>query len=133
MVIISSTALFCLLLFDGFISGSYQNFYWYYNYMSKNNLPVSVDEARNILGSDATGMSDEEITDVITTLDIMAKDALEVAQTKLRMKRDAKDLANLIYDIYQDKKSLEDGKQQVSGDVTWHKVAETRTKYASFH
>lgn len=80
--------------------------------MNMNYLPVSVDEARNILGSDASGMSDEEIIDVITTLDIMAKDALDTARTKLRMKKDARDLANLIYDIYQDKKSLENNKQR---------------------
>lgn len=78
--------------------------------MNKDYLPVSVDEARNILGTDATGLSDEEIIDVIATLDIMAKDALETARTKLRMKKDARDLANLIYDIYQDKKSQENTK-----------------------
>ncbi len=75
--------------------------------MSKNQLPVSVEEARNILGDDALSMSDEEIIEVISTLDILAKDALDTARTNLRMKRDARDLANLIYDIYQDKKRLE--------------------------
>ncbi len=64
---------------------------------------VSIKEAREILGANATGMSDDEILEVITTLDLLAKDALEQARTRLRMKRDAKDLANLVYDIYQDK------------------------------
>ncbi|HTE57193.1 MAG TPA: hypothetical protein VK694_00460 [Verrucomicrobiae bacterium] len=72
--------------------------------MSDNNLIISIEEAREILGSDAQGMSDEEITQVISTLDILAKDALELAKLQLRRKKDAKDLANLIYDIYQDKK-----------------------------
>lgn len=75
--------------------------------MSKDKPVISVDEARNILGTDAVGMSDEEIIEVISTLDILAKDALDTAQRNLRMKKDAKDLANLIYDIYQDKKKLE--------------------------
>jgi hypothetical protein len=72
--------------------------------MSSDNLIISVEEARKILGSAATAMSDEEIIEVISTLDIMAKDALETARYKLHMKKDATDLANLIYDIYQDKK-----------------------------
>jgi len=49
-------------------------------------------------------MSDEEIEQVVATLHSLAKSALYDARTKLRMKKDAKDLANLIYDIYQDKK-----------------------------
>lgn len=80
--------------------------------MRKDHLPVSVDEARNILGTDAVGMSDDEIINVITTLDLLAKDALETAQAELRMKKDAKELASLIYDIYKDKKSHEDNKRQ---------------------
>jgi hypothetical protein len=75
--------------------------------MSRDNLTVSVEEAREILGTDAVGMSDEDIIEVISTLDLMAKDALETARYQLRMKKDATDLANLIYDIYQDKKRLE--------------------------
>jgi hypothetical protein len=75
--------------------------------MNRDRLIVTVEEARTILGSDASSMTDEEITEVISSLDIMAKDALETAQAKLRMKKDANDLANLIYDIYQDKKSRE--------------------------
>jgi hypothetical protein len=75
--------------------------------MSSDNLIVSVKEARKILGSDAANMTDDEIIEVISTLDIMAKGALETARTKLRMKQDARELATLIYDIYQDKKRLE--------------------------
>lgn len=73
--------------------------------MNKDELIVSVDEARKILGTDAEGLTDEEIITVISTLDILAKDALETVRTKLRMKKDAKALAELIYDIYQEKKS----------------------------
>jgi hypothetical protein len=75
--------------------------------MSSDNLIVSVKEARKILGSDAANMTDDEIIEVISTLDIMAKGALETARTKLRMKQDARELATLIYDIYQDKKRME--------------------------
>jgi hypothetical protein len=75
--------------------------------MSGDNLIVSVKEARKILGSDAANMTDDEIIEVISTLDIMAKGALETARTKLRMKQDARELATLIYDIYQDKKRIE--------------------------
>lgn len=65
---------------------------------------ISVKEARKILDSDAAGMSDEEIEQVVATLHSLAKSAIDDAKTKLRMKKDANDLANLIYDIYQDKK-----------------------------
>ena len=65
---------------------------------------ISVQEARIILGEDAVGMSDDEILQVINTLDILAKDALQLAREKLRMRKDAKDLANLIYGVYQDDK-----------------------------
>jgi hypothetical protein len=75
--------------------------------MSADKLIVSVEEARKILGSDAANMTDDEIIEVISTLDIMAKGALETARMKLRMKHDARELATLIYDIYQDKKRLE--------------------------
>ena len=67
-------------------------------------LIVSVKEARKMLGKDAHGMSDDEIIQVITTLDLLAKDALELARVKLRRKKDAKALANVGYDIYQDEK-----------------------------
>jgi len=75
--------------------------------MDTNKPVVSVEEAREILGLDAVGMSDEDIVNVITTLDLMAKDALQLAREQLHRKRDAKDLANLIYDIYQDKKKAD--------------------------
>ena len=65
---------------------------------------ISVKEARKILGSTATGMSDDEISDVIDTLHSLAKSAIDDAKTKLQIKKDTKDLANLIYDIHQDKK-----------------------------
>jgi hypothetical protein len=75
--------------------------------MSREKLIVSVKEARKILGSDAVGMSDKEIIEVISTLDVIAKDTLETARKQMKMKRDAADLAQLIHDIYQDKKNLE--------------------------
>lgn len=65
-------------------------------------LVVSVAEAREILGELAKDMSDEEITDLILNLDAIAVAALRDAMQK--RKDDAFDLANLIYDIYQDKK-----------------------------
>lgn len=65
---------------------------------------ISVKEARKILGSDSIGMTDEQILEVINTLDLLAEDSLKKARIQLRMKRDASDLAELIYDIYQDKK-----------------------------
>jgi hypothetical protein len=74
--------------------------------MPHNKPVMSVKEARKILGDDAVGMSDDEIAGVIDTLDLLAKDALEMAKNKIRMKKDASDLANLIYDIYQDEEHL---------------------------
>lgn len=65
---------------------------------------ISVKEAREILGTDAEGMSDEQILEVINTLDLLAKDALDLAKLQLKRKKGAGELANLIYDIYQDKK-----------------------------
>lgn len=65
---------------------------------------ISVEEAREILGDVASRMSDEELTETIKTLDLLAKDALEQARREVQMKADARDLAELIYDIYQDKK-----------------------------
>ena len=66
---------------------------------------ISIKEARKILGKDAIGMADDEIANVIETLDILAKDALQKAREKLRIKKDARELAQLIYDIYKDKQS----------------------------
>jgi len=66
---------------------------------------ISVKEARHILGGKAEGMSDEEIRFVIETLHLMAKDALKLSTEEVHRKRDAYRLAQLTYDIYQDKKS----------------------------
>lgn len=68
---------------------------------------MSVEEARKILGKNADSMTDREIQDVVETLDLVAKDALRQAKEKLLRKRDAKQLAELIYDIYQDKRRSE--------------------------
>jgi len=65
---------------------------------------ITVKEAREILGKKAEDMSDPEIEFVIETLDLMAKDALQISREKLLMKRDAHRLAELTYDIYQDSK-----------------------------
>jgi hypothetical protein len=66
---------------------------------------VSVKEAREMLGKDAETMSDGEIVDVIGTLDLFAKDALEMARRKISMKKDATDLASLIYDIHKEQEN----------------------------
>lgn len=66
---------------------------------------ISVKEARKILGKVADRMSDDELSQTIGTLDLLAKDALKQAHQRIQTKADAIDLANLIYDIYQDKKS----------------------------
>lgn len=66
---------------------------------------ISVEEAREILGKDARDMSDEQILEVIETLDLLAQDALQEAKRKIAMKRDAKQMAELLYDIYNDKKT----------------------------
>ncbi|HKU18882.1 MAG TPA: hypothetical protein VJP80_06450 [Candidatus Saccharimonadales bacterium] len=68
---------------------------------------ISIKEARKLLGADASGMSDEEILDVIETLHSLAKGAIEDAKVSLRRKKDAKALANVIYDVYKDKKKKE--------------------------
>lgn len=65
-------------------------------------LIISVKEARKLLGKDAEDMSDDEIVHLIATLNLLAKDTLQMAREQLRMKRDAKDLANLIYDVYKE-------------------------------
>lgn len=65
---------------------------------------ISVKEARKLLGADANGMSDEEILHVIETLQSLAKNAIEDARVRLRRKKDAKALANVIYDVYKDNK-----------------------------
>jgi len=68
-------------------------------------MNITVKEARKILGKDADGMSDSEIEETLITLNLLAKDALKLSKEKLLMKRDAKRMAELVYDIYQDKKS----------------------------
>lgn len=65
---------------------------------------ISIKEARKLLGKDAVCMTDAQIEDVISTLDLLAKDSLEQARRRLRIKRDATAMAELIYDVYQDKK-----------------------------
>lgn len=64
---------------------------------------VSVKEARKILGKMAKEMTDEEIINLVDNLDAIAIDALRQAREK-RMKEDAMAFAELLYDIYQDKK-----------------------------
>lgn len=73
---------------------------------------VSVAEARELLGESADRMTDEDLLEVLNTLDLLAKDAVENARRKVIMHSDAKDLANLIYDIYQNKKSQEAKKKR---------------------
>jgi len=68
--------------------------------MSQSDLIITVKEARKILGKDANGMTDLEIGEVIETLDLLAKDALQEAKRRVGMKKDAKALAELTYDIY---------------------------------
>ena len=58
---------------------------------------VSVKEARSLLGEDVVGMSDDEIIEIINTLDLLAKDALQEAKRRASMKKDAKGLAEIIY------------------------------------
>lgn len=61
---------------------------------------ITAQEAREILGDDASSMSDDEILNIINTLDLLAKDALEQARRKIRMKKDAKELAEIVYSEY---------------------------------
>lgn len=72
---------------------------------------ISISEAREILGEVAVGMTDEDIEETINTLDLLAKDALKLAREELARKKDAKAMAHLIYDIYQDKKRHEKSQQ----------------------
>lgn len=68
---------------------------------------ISIEEAREILGKDAENMTNDEIAFVIETLDLMAKDALKISKEELYRKRDAYRMAQLTYDIYQDKKRMD--------------------------
>jgi hypothetical protein len=74
--------------------------------MNIQNAVISIQEARTILGADARDMTDTEIEYLIEALDIMAKDALKLAKDELHRKRDAKQMAELIYDVYKDKKDI---------------------------
>lgn len=65
---------------------------------------ISTKEARKILGSATEGMSDEDVAQVVQTLHSLAKGAIEEAKRKLHMKKDAQALAELVYDIYKEKK-----------------------------
>jgi len=69
---------------------------------------VSIKEAREILGKDAAGMTDDEIEFVIETLDLMAVDALKLSKEELIRKRDAKQLADLTYDLYRESQNTTD-------------------------
>lgn len=79
---------------------------------------ISVKEARKLLGKDARKMTDEEVLETINTLDVMANDALVQARKK-QMERDSMDLANLIYDIYQDKKNKKLSRAQAANIYLW--------------
>lgn len=68
---------------------------------------MSVQEARKELGNIAVLMTDDEIAAMINTLDLLATDALAEAKRRLTVKRDAAELAALIYDIFKEKKSLD--------------------------
>jgi hypothetical protein len=68
-------------------------------------LIISVEEAREILGSSADSMSDDDIINVIETLDVLAVEALR--KSREQMEADALALAELTYDIYRDKKASE--------------------------
>jgi hypothetical protein len=65
---------------------------------------ISIKEARKILGRKADTMSDSEVAELVDSLDVIAAEALRLAREK-RAKEDAMALADLIYDIYKDKKS----------------------------
>ena len=54
---------------------------------------ISVKKARNILGDDATSMSDTEILDLISTLDLLDKDAIQEAKKRIRMKKRRKGIS----------------------------------------
>lgn len=69
-------------------------------------LIISVVEARELLGKAGKNMTDKEIEDLIVNLDVIAKHSLEMARNRLLMKRDATELAELTYDIYQDKRAF---------------------------
>jgi len=61
---------------------------------------ISIKEARKILGKDAETMTDRGIEEVVNTLDLLAKDALQEAKRRIGMKKDAKGLADIVYSEY---------------------------------
>jgi hypothetical protein len=67
---------------------------------------ISIKEARKILGKDYEHLSDEQIGNLIEDLDAIAVAALKDAREK-QIKDDATAMAELVYDIYQDKKKLQ--------------------------
>jgi len=66
---------------------------------------ITVAEARKILGKDTDTMTDAEINDIVDTLTLMARDTTEMIKHKILRKRDAKRLAELVYDIFQEEKA----------------------------
>ncbi len=65
---------------------------------------IPIEEAREILGAKGEKMSDIEIAYLIETTDHMAEFALKQARKELIAKQDANKLADLIYDVYKEKK-----------------------------
>jgi hypothetical protein len=63
-------------------------------------LNISVEEARDALGEDGIGMTDSEILDTISMLDLLAQESIKEARRRIRMKKDVKDLAEIIYSEY---------------------------------
>lgn len=68
---------------------------------------ISISEARKLLGSDANSLTDDQIQEIINALSLIARDSLDKAKAEVRRKKDAKELAELIYDIYTNKKRSE--------------------------
>lgn len=68
-------------------------------------MTITVKEARKILGKDADSMTDAEIEEVVNTLTLMPSDTIETIKHKILRKRDAKRLAELVYDMYQEEKA----------------------------
>lgn len=64
---------------------------------------VSVKEARKILGKTAKEMTDHEIIELVDNLDAIAIEVLKQAREK-HIEEDSMAFAELLYDIYQDKK-----------------------------
>lgn len=67
---------------------------------------MTVREARGLLGKRARTMTDEEVENTVATLTVIAREALQQAQLRRQRKNDAMALAELTYNIYQDKRRL---------------------------